>query len=112
MQRVWISAAGLFGAAAVALAALAAHAELAARGMVQNVAMILGWHAPALLALALWNRRGGHAAAALLLAGGVLFAGAVLLRAFADVSLGPVAPIGGFLMIAGWLWLALAAWRL
>jgi uncharacterized membrane protein YgdD (TMEM256/DUF423 family) len=103
-------AAGLFGAAAVALAALAAHADLAARGMVQSVATILGWHAPALLALALWNGRGG-AAAGLLLAGACLFSGAVLLRAFADLSLGPVAPIGGVLMMAGWLWLAVAAWR-
>ena len=103
--------AGLFGAAAVVLAALAAHADLAARGMVQNVGMILGWHAPALLALALWNRRRGDVAAGLLLAGALLFSGAVLLRAFADVSLGPVAPVGGAAMIAGWLWLALAAWK-
>ena len=103
--------AGLFGAAALVLAALAAHADLAARGMVQNVGMILGWHASALLALALWNRRRGDVAAGLLLAGALLFSGAVLLRAFADVSLGPVAPVGGAAMIAGWLWLALAAWK-
>lgn len=111
MQRLWMSGAGLCGAAAVVLAALAAHADLATRGMVQNVAMILGWHAPALLALAFWNTRRGDVAAGLLLAGAVLFGGAVCVRAFADVSLGPVAPIGGFAMIAGWLWLVLAAWK-
>lgn len=109
MQRFWFSAAGLCGALAVALAAIAAHADLESRGMVQNVAMLLGWHAPAFIGLGLWGR--AAAVASLLLAGLTLFSGAVLIRAFAGVSLGPVAPIGGMTMIAGWLLLAILAWR-
>ncbi|MCU0945701.1 MAG: DUF423 domain-containing protein [Rubritepida sp.] len=111
MQRLWFVSAGLAGCAAVALAAIGAHVAGEARGMVDSVAMILGWHAPALLGLGLWNTRGGHAAAALMLAGVVLFGGAVLLRAFGGISLGPVAPIGGFAMMAGWLAVAVAALR-
>lgn len=109
MQRFWFSAAGLCGALAVGLAAIAAHVALDSRSMVQNVAMLMGWHAPAFIGLALWPR-GGPVAATLLL-GLTLFSGAVLLRAFAGVSLGPVAPIGGMTMIAGWLLLAVLAWR-
>lgn len=109
MQRLWLSAAGVCGALAVGLAAIAAHLALDSRAMVQNVAMLLGWHAPAFIGLALWPR--GNAVAALLLAGLVLFSGAVLVRAFLGISLGPVAPIGGMAMIAGWLLLAVLAWR-
>jgi uncharacterized membrane protein YgdD (TMEM256/DUF423 family) len=111
LQRLWLLAAGLAGCAAVALAAIGAHAAGEARPMVEGVATLLGWHAPALLALGVWNARGGHVAAALMLAGVALFAAAVLLRAFAGISLGPVAPMGGFAMMAGWLALALAALR-
>lgn len=107
MQRFWLSAAGLCGALAVGLAAIAAHLDTGA--MVQNVAMLLGWHAPAFIGLALWQR--GNAVAGLLLGGLILFSGAVLIRAFLGVSLGPVAPIGGMAMIAGWLLLAVLAWR-
>lgn len=110
MQKLWFSAAGVAGCAAVALAAMAAHAPLDARDMVQSVAMVLGWHAPALLALGVWNDRRGHWVGALLLPGAALFAGAVLWRAFMGVSPGPIAPIGGFAMMAGWLLLAAFAW--
>lgn len=109
MQRIWFSAAGVCGALAVGLSAVAAHVALDSRAMVQSVAMLLGWHAPALIGLALWQR--GSLVAGLLLGGLVLFSGAVLLRAFAGVSLGPVAPIGGLTMIGGWLLLAVLAWR-
>lgn len=107
MQRVWLSAAGICGALAVGLAAIAAHTP--SGPMVQNVAMLLGWHAPALIGLALWQR--ANAVAALWLAGLFLFGGAVLLRAFLGISLGPVAPIGGVTLIGGWLLLAVLAWR-
>lgn len=111
MQRLWFSAAGLSGCAAVALAAIAAHAPLEAREMVQSVAMVLGWHAPALLAFGVWNDARGKAVAALMLPGLVLFAGAVLFRAFTGVSPGPVAPLGGFALMAGWLVLVALALR-
>lgn len=111
MQRIWFSAAGLCGAMAVGLAAISAHVALDSRAMVQSVAMLLGWHAPALIGLALWQRRQGDWVAGVLLAGLTLFGGAVLVRAFAGISLGPVAPTGGMMMIAGWLLLAVLAWR-
>jgi uncharacterized membrane protein YgdD (TMEM256/DUF423 family) len=111
MQRLWFIAAGLSGCAAVALAAMAAHAPLDARDMVQSVAMILGWHAPALLAFGVWNDPRGKAVAALMLPGLVLFSGAVLWRAFMGVSPGPIAPLGGFALMAGWLVLVALALR-
>ena len=59
MQRFWFSAAGVCGFLAVGLAAIAAHVALDSRAMVQSVAMLLGWHAPALIGLGLWQRRQG-----------------------------------------------------
>lgn len=109
MQRFWFSAAGLCGALAVGLAAIAVHVALDSREMVRSVAMLLGWHAPALIGLALWPRSGW--VPGVLLAGLTLFSGAVLIRAFMGISLGPVAPIGGMTMIGGWLLLAVIAWR-
>lgn len=102
----------LAGLLAVALAAAGAHLGLAeAEGrMLANVTMLLGWHAPALLAVGLWGapaRWGG-----VLLATGLgLFAVGVLARVFGDVSLGPVAPLGGSAMMLGWAWLGIIALR-
>ena len=67
--------------------------------------------APALLALGVWNSPRSRVLAALLLPGLLLFAGGVLFRAFAGVSPGPVAPLGGVALIAGWLMLVVLAWR-
>ncbi len=111
MQRFWFSMGGLCGALAVGLSAIAAHVALDSRAMVQAVAMLLGWHAPALIALGLWNEQRGNWVAGVLLLGLTLFGGAVMFRAFAEVSLGPVAPIGGMTMMGGWLLLAVLAWR-
>jgi uncharacterized membrane protein YgdD (TMEM256/DUF423 family) len=106
-----LKAAGcLAGFLAVLFAAAGAHLGLGeAEGrMLASVTMLLGFHAPALIAVALWGAwRGG-----LLLGLGLfLFALAVLLRVFTGLSLGPVAPIGGFAMMAGWLWLGVVALR-
>lgn len=106
MQRSCFTAAGACGFLAVALAAIATHA---AQPIVGSVAMLLGWHAPAFMAAGLWAR--STLAPALWAAGLLLFGGALLLRAFADITLGPVAPTGGMLVMAGWLALAVAAWR-
>lgn len=111
MQRTCLSLAGVFGLLAVGLAAIGAHAALESRDMVQSVAALLGWHAPALIGLGLWNRRQGFWVAAILAVGMALFAGAVLYRAFTGISLGPVAPTGGTLLMAGWALLAVIAWR-
>ena len=45
-------------------------------------------------------------------AGIVLFSGSLYALALTDVKvLGAVTPIGGVLFLAGWLWLAVTAWR-
>ncbi len=111
MQRLSFLLAGFAGAGAVLLAAMAAHAGHMERDVLQAVAMILGWQAPALLALAIWNRGAGHVAAALIGLGAALFAVAVLLAGPLGISFGPMAPTGGVLMIAGWIWVAGLALR-
>jgi uncharacterized membrane protein YgdD (TMEM256/DUF423 family) len=116
MERTWIGLAGVFGAAAVAMAAVAAHAlgDLAplALRQVQAALQIQGWHALALFGCGLWARRGGWLADAAGFAfaiGLVLFCGAVYLVALAGASLPGVAPAGGILLIAAWLLLAASA---
>lgn len=102
----------LAGFLAVLLAAAGAHlglAEAEAR-MLSSVTLLLGFHAPALLAIGLWGQPARRAG--LLLAAGLgLFAVAVLTRVLAQVSPGPVAPAGGLAMMVGWLWLGLVALR-
>jgi uncharacterized membrane protein YgdD (TMEM256/DUF423 family) len=114
MERVWIGIGGLLGATAVAMAAVAAHGlagryDATAIQQVRSALQIQGWHALALLAVALWSRRGGWAAQAAGYAfaiGTVLFCGDVYALALAGVHLSGVAPAGGLLLIAGWLLLA------
>ena len=118
MVRLWIGAGGLLGAGAVAMAAVAAHALA---GQPQAVLRIMdsgvqmeGWHALALVAAGLWaERRGGlaHWAAAGFLLGTLLFCAPVYLLALTGMSLGPVAPTGGTVLIAAWLVLAASALR-
>jgi len=119
MDRLWIALGGVAGLATVALAAVAAHVappagDPAAPAMIQSAIQMLGWHALALLACGVWVARGGllaNLAGAAFAAGIVLFCGAVLLRAFTAQSLGPVAPIGGSMLMLGWLLLAISALR-
>lgn len=120
MHRLLAALGGLAGLLAVALSAWGAHAaprllappELA---MLNSAGQILGWHAPALLAVGLMAQRLGgllpRVAGGLMAVGVALFCGAVLLRALAGVSLGPVAPTGGVALMAAWLLLGLSALR-
>jgi uncharacterized membrane protein YgdD (TMEM256/DUF423 family) len=121
MHRTWLASGALAGAVAVALAAWLAHGaparlDAARLGMAQSAATMLGWHALALLATGLWAERRGaerrlpHLAGAAFALGLLLFCGGVL-GAVAGVRLGPVAPVGGSLLIGGWLLLLLAALR-
>ena len=112
--RLIIAIAALMGAAGVALAAAAAHGGDASR-LGPASAMLL-FHATAVLAmLALVLNRGihpvgGKLAVAGLVFGALLFAGDLTLRHYADRALFPMAaPVGGTLLIAGWLALAVAA---
>jgi uncharacterized membrane protein YgdD (TMEM256/DUF423 family) len=104
----FILAAGLFGAAGVALSAAAAHAG---GGNIATAANFLLFHAPALLALSVLGagkvlRAGGW----ILLVGVLLFSGDLLARHYIGDRLFPMAaPAGGTLMILGWLVIAASA---
>ena len=113
MDRLWIGLGALIGLVAVAMAAMAAHmfdaTVLAALGRVVDM---LAWHALALLVCGVWAARGGplvHVAAGLFVIGLVLFAGSVCLGAMAGIRLPMVAPVGGSLLMLGWLVLAVSA---
>lgn len=103
-----VLAGGLCGVAGVALSAAAAHAG---GGNVETAASFLLMHAPALLAIGLVGagcilRTGGF----VLLFGLLVFAGDLVMRHYAGARLFPIAaPIGGGVMILGWLIVALSA---
>ena len=117
--RVWIAMGALGGLAAVALSALAAHGPWAAEPgtarMIGNALTMQGWHALALLATGLLaERRAGrlpHLAGLCFALGTALFAGAVWWTALRGASPGPLAPVGGTLLMAGWALLAAGALR-
>ena len=117
MERVWIGIGALFGLAAVAMAAVAAHGlaarlDAAALAGVGNAVQMQGWHALALLFCGLWAQRGGvlaHVAAGCFVAGLLLFCAGVYASAIFAVRLGIVAPAGGTLLMLGWGSLALSA---
>ena len=114
MVRVWIVTGGVVGALAVAAAAYSAHAPIdpARARAVASAVQMQGWHALALLACGLLGTAGGWpvtAAGALFLVGVLLFCGAVWVPLLGGPSLGMVAPVGGTMLIGGWLMLALSA---
>ncbi len=118
MERLWVGLGALAGLSAVVMAALAAHGldaiGLARLQMARDAVQMQGWHALALVACGLWARRGGvladWAGAAFTL-GLVAFCGAVYALALAGVRVGPLAPVGGTLLMLGWLLLAVSALR-
>ena len=121
IERIWIGVAGLSGAAAVAADAVARHLlagdayrlDLAATGARYGLS-----HALALLATAILRRGLPLAAPAHWLglagwcfaAGLLLFSGSLyVLAAGGPVMVGPLTPVGGVLLIAGWVALLAAA---
>jgi uncharacterized membrane protein YgdD (TMEM256/DUF423 family) len=121
MQRLWIGLGALAGLGAVAMAAVAAHAvpesaDPRANEMLRGAIQMQGWHALALLACGLWVERGGRLAGSLtnlagaaFVAGLLLFCGAVYMLALAGLRLPMLAPIGGTLLMLGWVLLAASA---
>jgi uncharacterized membrane protein YgdD (TMEM256/DUF423 family) len=116
MQRIWIALGSLAGLTAVAMAAQAAHGmawlDPPALAMMRSAIEIQGWHALALLACGLWSPSGGRLAdwaGAAFALGIVLFCGAVYAVALSGVRLGFIAPLGGTLLMVGWLLLGLSA---
>lgn len=111
---ILIALAGLMGAAGIVLAAAGAHVapgaglEGAANMLLFHAAAVLGgaallqqgllWRPLALVVLAAW------------LLGATSFSGDIALRAFSGHRLFPfAAPSGGFILIAAWIVLAIAA---
>jgi len=107
-SRVLVLAGGLVGAAGVALSAAAAHRGGAFAG---TAASFLLMHAPVFLAIGLiGGNRCLRTASLALLVGLLLFSGDLLARDFLGSRLFPMsAPIGGTLLIAGWLAIAVSA---
>jgi uncharacterized membrane protein YgdD (TMEM256/DUF423 family) len=100
------------------MAAIAAHGfasmDPARLQMVRNTVQMHGWHALALLACGIWVQRGGRVvdwAGASFAAGLVLFCGAVYALALIDMHVAILAPVGGSLLMLGWMLLGLSALR-
>ena len=110
VRGLLILLAALHGLAGVIFAALGAHAG---GGMVvMTGATIELIHAlAAIVALVIVPGRLGEVAALAFLAGSLLFAGGLYASGLGGVSLGPVAPTGGVLLMLGWVLLAAAAIR-
>ena len=122
MKRVFLTCGALYGALAVSLGAFGAHA-LKARLAPELLAhwgtatQYLALHALALLATGLLMerqppRRPLALAGQAFLLGTTLFSGSLFLRVLLDMpSWGMVTPLGGALLILGWLLLAFGLWR-
>lgn len=108
IRNLLLIVASLLGASGVAAAAASSHAGADLFGPYALNALT---HAPALLALGLLaTSRALHLAAMTLAAGAVLFCADLAMRHFTGNGLFPYsAPLGGFLMIAGWLLITIEA---
>ena len=113
-SMILIAVAGLMGAAGVVLLAAGAHAAPGAG--LDSAGQMLLFHAAAVIAAAAVLTQGllfrplALAAAIGLIVGAVLFSGDIAMRAFAGHRLFPMAaPTGGFVLIASWLGVAVAA---
>jgi uncharacterized membrane protein YgdD (TMEM256/DUF423 family) len=109
-----IAFAGLMGAAGVILLAAGAHAAPGAG--LDSAGQMLLFQAAAVIAAAAALHQGllfrplAIAAAVGFIVGAALFSGDIAMRAFAGHRLFPfAAPTGGFILIASWLALAVAA---
>jgi uncharacterized membrane protein YgdD (TMEM256/DUF423 family) len=122
MKHILLTCGALYGALAVALGAFGAHA-LKARLAPELLAhwgtatQYLALHALALLATGmLIERQPPHRSLTLagqaLLLGSAIFSGSLYLRVLLDMpSWGMVTPLGGALLILGWLLLAFGLWQ-
>jgi uncharacterized membrane protein YgdD (TMEM256/DUF423 family) len=114
LQRFPLFAGALLAALGVALGAFGAHGLRAllddsALGWWQTAVQYQMWHAVGLLALGAARLPGSRLPAVLLALGTVIFAGTLYAMALGGPRwLGAVTPLGGSLMILGWL---VVAWR-
>ncbi len=116
----WICIAAINMAVAVALGAFGAHGlkNIASSQQLEwwhTATLYLFVHALGLLFIGLLIRLRyiTQASAWLLQSGVIIFAGSLYAMTLgAPLWFGAITPIGGVLMIAGWLWLAVSAFRL
>ncbi len=120
MSRFFLVAGALVMALGVALGAYSAHAAKAAAHpeaarLLQTAVQYQLIHGLGLLFVGVLARAGTSrwlvAAGALILLGVFWFCGSLWWLALTTHSLGPLAPLGGLSMIAGWIALAVAACR-
>lgn len=111
-HRVLAAAGGVLAAAGVGLSAYAAHgAEGVARANLQSAALFALVHGIALAALSLQTpRRVGMLALSALLLGVLLFSGSLAAAHFFGMPT-RFAPMGGSMIILGWLLYAVDAFR-
>lgn len=115
-DRVWWLMAALSGAVVVMAGAFGAHAlegQLTPRlvAAFETGVRYQAWHTLALLAVLAWRSAsplaGQRPAMGLWAAGTLLFSGSLYAMALTGIpGLGMITPVGGVLMIAGWLALA------
>lgn len=117
--RAWILAACVWAAIGVACGAFGAHALKETLGeqlpVWETAVRYQLVHALAVLAFGLFRERssGRDFPAALLLFGSVFFSGSLyaLSLGFLKGLMGPITPLGGLMMIAGWIFFAREAVR-
>lgn len=115
--RLWLAGAAANCFMAVAMGAMGSHmfdmpVERAATYATATDYQM--WHGLAIAVIAMWQRSGGNRALALslwmFLAGIVLFCGSLYLIAIAGArEVGAIAPIGGTLLLGGWLAVVIGA---
>lgn len=114
LSPLWLIVAGLNGALLLIIGASGAHGIESggeAEDLFQTATQYHAWHALAITVMGFSGgrversvRRAVHTAGALFVAGTLLFCGALYIRAFGGGGLFPMAaPIGGTLLIFGWL---------
>jgi len=120
LERTLVGGGALLLALAVALGALSAHAAKGAphpeaARLLQTAVLYQFVHAIGIVFAGILARNATSpwlvGAAALHFAGIVLFCGSLWVLALTTKSLGPAAPMGGMAFIAGWLALAVHAFR-
>jgi uncharacterized membrane protein YgdD (TMEM256/DUF423 family) len=114
-NRLWIFIGALLGLLSVAMAALLAHAlparlEEAQLALVRSALQMQGWHAIMLVLCGVLAPRWwlANLAAAAFLAGILLFSGGVYALAILGIHVPMIAPLGGTLLMLGWLLLGVS----